>query len=82
MTPPLYGFDCRGVEWTGEADSLAEAIQLAEAETGRRVQRGRCLDNYTPPTAADYVDIKAFQAAVRAMDRATVAHAREMENRR
>lgn len=79
---PTYGFDCRGIDWTGEADSLAEGITLAEAETGRRVQRGRCLDNYTPPTAAEYVDLKAFQAAVRAMDRATAAAAREMENRR
>lgn len=78
-----YGFDCQGVDWTGEAGSLAEAIEIAEAETGRRVQRGRCLDNYTAPTAADYVDIRAFRRAMRAMDAEAARVARRrMENRR
>lgn len=63
-----YGMDCYGLVVEVEADSAAEAIQLAEAQTGRRVCRGRELTNYTPPKPGEYADYAAFKRLTRQME--------------
>lgn len=74
-----YALDLGTREWYGTAESLAQAIQIAEAELGKRVIRGRCVDHYTPPGAGEFVDIRAFQAAMRAMERDAQALYRGMQ---
>jgi len=64
---PQYGFhltanNVNGHEEVVEADTLAEAIQLAEAKhQGFRVVRGRCLDNYDPETARSDRALESFK---------------------
>lgn len=49
---PRYGFEFIGGSVIEvDAGSIAEAIIEAEESTGRRVQRGRLLDGYSPDGA-------------------------------
>lgn len=61
-----YGFEfTNGREAQVEADSIHEAIIRAEADSGSRVMRGRCLDNYDADSTAGRYGAAAFQAAQR-----------------
>lgn len=44
---PVYGFELRGgTTITVEAGDITEAMHMAEDDTGKIVQRGRCLDGF------------------------------------
>lgn len=68
---PHYGFELIGGSVIEvDAGTINEAIVEAERQTGRRVQRGRCLDGYTPDGfRSDLAQAEMF-AEIRARDEA------------
>lgn len=62
-----FGFELeKGAEIEIEAETIREAMQQAERESGRFVVRGRCLDGYDETTGRADLGLAAMFAEIKA----------------